>query len=291
MDQAARLRELASRLQAPGQGQPDHLARAIAISSGKGGVGKTNLAVNLAIALAREGRRVALLDADLGLANVDIVLGVAPTYDLSHVIAGHKRLDEIVLRGPGGIDVYAGGSGVQDLANLSPWRVERFVRSLGELDASLDVLLIDTGAGLSHTVTAFLLAVPEVILVTTPEPTAVADAYGVIKVLAGRNPGARVRLVVNMAQDRGQAEEVWRALNLVSQQYLAVPLRPELLGWIPFDLAVRRAVLQQVAFVLSAPGSRAAREVTAMAIRLCGTGPREAPGIRRLFAKVAGLLR
>ncbi len=291
MDQAARLRELAAQRGATPGTSPPSLARAVVVSSGKGGVGKTNLAVNLAIALARSGQRVGLLDADLGLANIDIVLGVTPTYNLSHVIAGHKSLGEIALRGPEGVILYAGGSGVQELANLSPWRVDHFIRSLGELDAHLDLLLIDTGAGLSHTVTAFLLAVPEVILVTTPEPTAVADAYGVVKVLAGRNPEVRVQLVVNMAQDQAQAEEVWRALTAVSRQYLSQAPTLDLLGWVPFDPAVRRAVLQQVPFLLAAPASRAAREVYAIAARLRGTPPRGATGIRRLFARVAGLLR
>lgn len=284
MDQAESLRKLAT--------QSKRKARAIAITSGKGGVGKTSLTVNLAVCLSRLGLRIGILDGDLGLANVDLVLGITPEYNLSHVLYGEKRLDEIATVGPWGISVYAGGSGVSELANLSQWRLQRFVQSVSALDHELDVMLIDTGAGISRNVMSFLLACDEVIVVTTPELTAITDAYGVIKLLVTENPAAVVRLVVNMAKNEAEAEKVLQSLQAVLRQFLSSNLTLQLLGHIPHDAAVSRAIQEQNPLVLAYPSSKAAASIDAIASRLVNGAPaRESAGIGGIFQRMARFLR
>lgn len=178
---------------------PPARARVIAVTSGKGGVGKTNFSSNLSLVMARSGLRVIAVDADLGLANLHVVLGVMPRYHLEHVIRGERTLQETLHTAPGGLQIIAGGSGITELANLDVPRRDAFITGLSELDTLADVILLDTGAGLSHNVLAFLCAVEEVIIVTTPEPTAITDAYATIKVVSQQNPAARLMLVVNMA--------------------------------------------------------------------------------------------
>jgi flagellar biosynthesis protein FlhG len=210
-DQAHGLRVLAKTARSAGELEdtvlvsPRKAARTIAITSGKGGVGKTNFTTNLALLLAQTGQRIIVLDADLGLANLHVVLGVAPKFHLEHVIRGEKTLKEILYPAANGIQIIAGGTGIAELANLTNERRERFIDGLAELDSMADVILIDTGAGLSHNVLGFLFASDEVIVITTPEPTAIADAYATIKVVSRDNPDARIRLVVNMANSDMEA--------------------------------------------------------------------------------------
>jgi len=284
MDQAESLRKLAS--------QSGRKARAIAVTSGKGGVGKTSLTVNLAVSMSRRGLRIGILDGDLGLANVDLVLGITPEYNLSHVLYGQKRLEEIAMSGPEGVSVFAGGSGVAELANLSQWRLQRFVQSVGALDQQFDVLLVDTGAGISRTVMSFLLACDEVIVVTTPELTAITDAYGVIKLLVTENPSAVIRLVVNMAKGEAEAEKVLHSLQGVLNQFLNASVSLQLLGHIPQDAAVSRAIQEQSPLVIAYPSSKAALSIDAIASRLVNGAPvRENVGIGGFFQRIARRLR
>lgn len=284
MDQAASLRQMASRV--------GRKARAIAVTSGKGGVGKTSLTVNLAVALSELGLKVGILDGDLGLANVDIVLGITPEFNLSHVLYGQKELNEIVTQGPSGVWVFAGGSGVYELANLSQWRLQRFVQHIGALDAELDVILIDTGAGISRNVMGFVTACDEVIVVTTNELTAITDAYGVIKLLATNNPSATVRLVVNMVKSEAEGERVLDSLQAVLDQFLNPSVNLTLLGCIPHDMAVTRAIQEQHPLVLSYPNSKAAVSIDAMARRLITGGqPPQPVGIGGIFQRMARLVR
>ncbi|HZO88137.1 MAG TPA: MinD/ParA family protein [Chthonomonadaceae bacterium] len=241
-------------------------ARVIAVTSGKGGVGKTNFSTNLALTLARAGQRVIVIDADLGLANLHVVLGIAPSYHLEHVMRGEKSLREILYPGPGGIQVIGGGSGITELANLDEQTRRRFVTGLHELDSLADIILIDTGAGLSRNVLAFLCAVEEIVVLTTPEPTAITDAYATIKVVSQENRRARVMLVVNMAQSEAEAEAVANKIRLISLQFLGRDL--DILGSIPQDPAVARAVRAQQPFALSQPQSAATRSVGQIAAQL-----------------------
>lgn len=259
-------------------------ARVIAITSGKGGVGKTNLAANLGTCLARLGQRTAILDGDLGLGNVEIVLGVTPVYDLGDVISGRKRLAEIAVAGPAGLTVFAGGSGLYDLANLSSWHLQRLCQSVVEVEETCDLLLVDTGAGLNEAVVKLVLSAAEVLLVTTPEPPALADAYGMVKVIARRSPGARVRVVVNMVRQVGEGQMVFNHLKEAAERYLG--FRLAFLGEIPYDAVVSQAVQEQTPFVISHPRSRAGRAVEEAARNLVGLRTPTAGGLRGLIGRM-----
>jgi len=288
MDQAERLRRLAAQKNV----QPVRKARAVAVTSGKGGVGKTNVAVNVAIGLARLGLKVAVLDGDLGLANIDIVLGITPEFNLSHVLHGQKKLSEIVTRGPHGVLVMAGGSGVYELANLSQWMLQRFITDIGSLDADIDMLIVDTGAGISRSVMSFVLGCDEVIVVTTPEVTAITDAYGVIKLISVEKPTSKIRVVVNMARSEKEAENVVRSLRAVIGQFVRAEVNLELLGFVPWDPAVSKAVHEQVPFSISYPYSKAAQSIEQIARRLVNEKPPARPGgIGALFERVARAVR
>lgn len=234
-------------------------ARTIAVTSGKGGVGKTNFTTNLALLLAQTGQSVIVLDADLGLANLHVVLGVSPKFHLEHVMRGEKTLAEILYPAANGIRIIAGGSGIAELANLTDAQRQRFIDGLGELDSMADVILIDTGAGLSHNVLGFVLASEEVIVITTPEPTAIADAYATIKVVCRENPEAHLRLVVNMATTDAEAQATADRLCLVSKQFLNADL--DVLGFIPSDVSVPRAVKAQRPVALDNPNSPVTRAI------------------------------
>lgn len=284
-DQAERLRMLARQI---AQGRPATRGRVVTITSGKGGVGKSSLAVNLALAMQQMGRRVMLFDADLGLANVDVLLGLSPAEGLVDVLRRGADLERCLVDGPLGLKVVAGGSGFYELANPSEPELERLLRQIARLDSMFDVLIIDTGAGISRTVLSFVLSSLETILVTTPEPTAITDAYGMAKVIFSRRPEGRVHLVVNQARNGAEAREVAERLNMVSQRFLNHELK--LLGYLPFDQRVRDAVQAQVPFVLSQPHARVSRMVMAMAEEILGE--RSSPmGFTGLLERMAGVFR
>lgn len=260
-------------------------ARIIVVTSGKGGVGKTNVAVNLALALRQLEYRVALIDVDLGLANVDIVLGINPTHNLSHVLRGEKTLQEVVVEGPLGLKLLAGGSGISEMANLNGWRLDVFIKALEELNRDFDFIILDTGAGIHQNVLSFALATSEVLMVTTPEPTAITDAYGLIKVIYQRNPKAHIRLVVNMARNPGEAEAVAEKLNSVLREY--VQREVEYIGYLLHEQQINKAVAAQQPVLLVYPSSMASRSVKRIASLLAGETPQvEAVGIKGFFSRV-----
>lgn len=259
-------------------------ARTIAITSGKGGVGKTNFSTNLALMLAKRGLRVIVLDADLGLANLHVVLGVSPHYHLGHVLRGERTLRDILYAAPCGIQIIAGGSGISELANLNDEQRQRFISGLEELDELADIILIDTGAGLSHNVLAFVLAVEEVIVVTTPEPTALADGYATIKVISRENPDAHLRLVVNMAASETEAEATSERLRLVARQFLNLEL--DVLGHLPQDASVPRAVRAQRPVVLENPNAPIVHTLNEIVDRL-GYYPSRPASVRGFLNRVS----
>ncbi|MHB9145588.1 MAG: MinD/ParA family protein [Symbiobacteriia bacterium] len=280
-DQAQRLRQLASNLKSEikskGRGLEQHRARVVAITSGKGGVGKTNFAVNLALALIQRGREVLLLDADLGLANVDVVLGTNPTYHLGHVVRGEKRLQDVAYRGPLGLKLIAGGSGLNELLDVGEIEMKRFISGLEVLSNQCDYLLLDTGAGLSHQVTSFVLAADEILVVTNPEPTAMTDAYATIKVIGRQNPSANVRLVMNAVEDDEEADLAINRLTMAALRFLG--LHVDSLGAIPYDGSVTKAVKKQQPYLLAFPGAPAARAVKELAANLEGGNPEGGTGM------------
>ena len=242
--------------------------RTIAITSGKGGVGKSNLVINMAIALASSGMRVLVVDADLGLANIDLLLGITTPYTLEHVATGEVSLEDIQVTGPGGIKIIPGGSGAQRLLRTSEEERASLMRSLRELDDQADFIIIDTGAGLSPNVLTFLKFVHEIIVVTTPEPTSVADAYATVKTIAYENPGASIMIVVNMARRPKNAKDIAGNISVVAKKFLGIDL--DFLGSVPRDPMVLKAVAMQQPFLLSYPSSNASKAVIRLTEKLAG---------------------
>ncbi|RJX20262.1 MAG: MinD/ParA family protein [Ammonifex sp.] len=237
--------------------------RVIAVTSGKGGVGKTSLVVNLGLTLARKGQRVLLFDADLGLANIEVMLGVTPPYTLYEFLYGDKSMEEVVYSAPGGLQVISGGSGIHELAHLDSTQRQRILELLPFLRARTDFVLVDTGAGISKNVLGFVSAAEEVVLVITPEPTSLTDAYSLIKVLAKFKVHSEARLVVNRARDEQEARQAATKLQVVCNRFLDFNL--SYLGTILEDEVVGQGVKEQQPFVLSKPSSSVSRSLNLLA--------------------------
>jgi len=241
----------------PAMAQGNRRTRVIAVTSGKGGVGKTNVVANLAVELARGGKRVLVLDADLGLGNIDVLLGLVPQYTLEHVLSGSRHLSDIVIEGPAGIHVLPAGSGLPGLTSLTDVQQMILQSELEIVTDRAEVLLIDTGAGVSPNVTYFASAAQETIVVISPEPTSLTDAYALIKVLCRNHRERRFHVLVNMAKGQREAMQTFRKLDLVAERFLNVGL--EYMGFIPFDDYLPMAVVEQKAVTERFPGSPASR--------------------------------
>jgi flagellar biosynthesis protein FlhG len=248
-------------------------ARTIAIASGKGGVGKSNLAANLAVALGERGARVLLLDADLAQASLDLLLGIHPRFDLQHVLTGDKTLEDILVAGPPGVTLIPSSSGVPELADLDDYRRECLLRGLGLLDHQADLILIDTASGVSRTVISFCLAADDILIVTTPEMPAFSDAYSLIKVLRQQGLARAPRLLVNMAGTADEAEETAHRIRLVARRFQTLEI--DSWGYVPFDPAVGRAVRLQEPVVTAFPHAPAAIAYRALAERLWDPVPED----------------
>ena len=287
-DQATRLRQMNDRAgssRSPIFRPLQTQARVITITSGKGGVGKTNLTVALAISFARLGKKVMILDADLGLSNVDVILGASAQGNLLQVIHNGLPLEEVVADGPLGIKFISGGSGIYDLSNLSDSQLQFFLHQVGQFDNWADIILIDTGAGLNRMVLNFVLAADEVVVVTTPEPTAVADAYAVIKAYASKGGQSPIRLVVNRVRELSEGEGVINKLSKVSQRFLGLTISS--LGFIFEDRMMQKAVANQIPLMIAYPDCVAARCIDRIAHSLAFGEDLPAPrGIRSLFQRL-----
>lgn len=242
---------------------PAHHARVIVVTSGKGGVGKTNVTVNLALALAKREKKTILFDADLGMANVDVILGVSPKATLADVMHGTKRLDEILIPYDPYLSIVPGGSGIQQLADLDQTSLDRFTASLKQLEHQADFILVDTGAGISRAVLNFVLAASEILVVTTPEPTAITDAYGLIKSIDQHNRGAQVQLIINMVESESEARSVAQKLIMIVNRFLEVPV--SYLTYVEKDPEVSRSVLMQKPFFLAFPYGPTTRRINVLA--------------------------
>ncbi|MCR4425769.1 MAG: MinD/ParA family protein [Firmicutes bacterium] len=263
--------------------------RVIAVTSGKGGVGKTNFVINLAVVLSDLGARVTILDADMGLANVDVILGISPRHNLHHVINGTLSLREIVVRGPRDVEIIPGGSGLREIADLDQSARQALISSLTDVVQGRDILVVDTGAGLSRNVMDFVLATREVVVITAPEPTAMADAYAMIKVISREKPDTTVRLVVNQCSSREEAQHVADQLSLLSNRFLSFNV--DALGYLPIDPAVPKAVKQRQIFALAFPYCPASAAMLAIARRLRGIPkpPGEDPGLSTFVRRLLGV--
>ncbi len=240
--------------------------RLVAVTSGKGGVGKTNIAINLALALIGLEQKVALLDADLGLANTDIVLGLYPQYTLLDVLNGQRKLIDIIADGPLGLKIIAGSSGIYELTNLDQISFDRLIDSVATLNAGLDYLIADTGAGINRNVVDFTLAGDLVIIVVAPEPSSMADAYGLVKTILQRKPEKEILILANMVRSPNEGELLWNKINIMTKKFLQRDVK--FLGNVLYDRKVSAAVKEQKPFLLAYPSCSASRSIQTVARNL-----------------------
>jgi len=230
--------------------------KVIAIASGKGGVGKTNVSVNLGVALASQGKEVLLLDADLGLANVDVMLGLHPQHSLQHVLDGTKTLNEVIVEGPAGLKIIPASSGVQKMAELSPVEHAGMIQAFSELQQNIDILLIDSAAGIADSVVTFTKAAQEVVVVVCDEPASITDAYALIKLLSRDHNVEHFHIIANMTRSVQEGRELFNKISMVCDRFLDVSL--DFMGIVPFDEDLRTSVKKQRAVVEYIPRSKAA---------------------------------
>ncbi len=253
-DQANGLRQMTA------QSRP---VKVIAIASGKGGVGKTNVTVNIGVALAAQGKEVLLLDADLGLANIDVMLGLHPQYNLLHVLDGSKSLNDIIVEGPSGLKIIPAASGIQKMAELSPAEHAGMIQAFSDMEHHIDVLLIDSAAGIADSVISFTRAAQEVIIVVCDEPASITDAYALIKLLSKEYNLDHFHIIANMTRSVQEGRELFNKIALVCERFLDISL--DFMGIVPFDEDLRRAVKKQRSVVDFLPRSKSATAFTHLA--------------------------
>lgn len=265
MDQAEQLRNIIK-----ANSQPRPVARVITVTSGKGGVGKSNTAINLAIQFRKLGQRVIILDADFGLANIEIMFGAVPKHNLCDLIYQGKNIKEIITWGPMEVGFISGGSGIAGMSNLSRDYLTYIIQNLAALDAIADVIIVDTGAGISDAVLEFLVASDEVILVTTPEPTSITDSYSLLKALS-RHPrfsteDSQVKMIANKVEKEEDGYSLFNKLNAVVARYLKMPF--SFLGAVPQDALLSKAVMQQMPVSIQAPAAKSSLAYETIAAKL-----------------------
>lgn len=266
MDQAEQLRNIIKANSVPQR----PIARVITVTSGKGGVGKSNTAINLAIQFRKMGKRVIILDADFGLANIEIMFGAVPKHNLCDLIYQGKNIKEIITWGPMEVGFISGGSGIAGLSNLSREYLIYIIQNLAELDAIADIIIVDTGAGISDAVLEFLVASGEILLVTTPEPTSITDSYSLLKALS-RHPrfsreASQIKVIANKVDSQNEGQTLFNKLNAVVTRYLKLPIT--YLGAVPQDSQLSKAVMQQMPVSLQSPGAKSALAYEAVAAKL-----------------------
>ncbi len=283
MDQAEKLRKMMQ------QEEKKPEARVITVTSGKGGVGKTSISLNLAIQMAKLGKRVVVFDADFGLANIEVMLGIRPQYNLADMIFRGKELKEIITPSEDGISFISGGSGIQELAIMSREQVLSLTGKLAELDEFADVIIIDTGAGISDSVLEFVVASSEVLLVVTPEPTSIIDAYALLKALNRKaeysKENTTIKIISNKAKDEAEGKQIFEKMSVVAEKFLQVPL--VYIGAVPMDTQIPSAVMRQKPLSVINPDAAAAKAIRQLAKKLLEIDTMEKSnkkGISKLFS-------
>lgn len=255
--------------------------KTITVASGKGGVGKTNVVANLAIALSKMGNQVLVFDADLGLSNIDVILDLAPKYNIQHVLKGEKSLAEVIVEGPHGIKILPAASGVQEVTAIDEFQRMSILEEFDALSLDIDYLIVDSAAGISSNVAFFCVASQEIIILASPEPTSLTDAYALMKVLFTRYQEKNFKVLVNAARSEPEAKDVFRKLSMVVEKFLNISI--DYLGYIPYDDAVRKAVRQQKAFVDAYPGSKASLGIQALARKIDNDKENKVKGSLQFF--------
>lgn len=267
MDQAEQLRNI---IKASNVKRSRPLARVITVTSGKGGVGKSNTAINLAIQFRKMGKKVVILDADFGLANIEIMFGAVPKHNLSDLIYQGMNIKDIITWGPMDVGFISGGSGIAGLSNLNRDYLTYIIQNLSELDSMTDVIIVDTGAGISDAVLEFLVASGEIILVTTPEPTSITDSYSLLKALNGhprfQREATQIRMLANRVESAAEGEGLFQKLNVVVSRYLKLPIT--YLGAVPQDPHLSKAVMQQQPVSIQDPQAKSAQAYEEIAAKL-----------------------
>lgn len=257
MDQASHLRNIVKSNQV---NMKKNNTRVITVTSGKGGVGKSNITVNLAINFRRQGKKVVIFDADFGLANIEVIFGIVPKYNLFDMIYNNMKIADVMTAGPLGIEFISGGSGVQELFNLDKEQLNYMISQLYNLDCMADIILIDTGAGISNALLDFINASDEVLIITTPEPTAITDAYAVLKAMKNRNYNIEekaINLLVNRVSNDTEGLEIFKKLNKVTKRFLNINLNN--IGFLPNDKSLEKAVVEQKPVTMLFPKSNVSR--------------------------------
>lgn len=285
MDQAEQLRKMMQQTESKPQ------ARVITVTSGKGGVGKTSISLNLAIWLTRLGKKVVVFDADFGLANIEVMLGVRPQYNLADMMFRGKDLADIITQGEEGISFISGGSGIQELASMNREQVMFLTSRLVELDKYADVIIVDTGAGISDSVLEFVLSSSEVLLVATPEPTSITDAYALLKALNRKAEFSKeetsIKMISNRVRNDAEGQNLYEKMSVVSDKFLSIPIT--YMGSVPMDEQISKAVMRQKPVSVINPDAPAAKAIKQIAERLLeieSTDTKERWGISQLFSNL-----
>lgn len=286
-DQAQGLRNLVQGLR-PGGGKS---TRVITVTSGKGGVGKSNFTLNFALTLQSRGYKVLIFDADIGLANIDVLMGESPKYSLYHLLKREKSIWDIIHHTQSGLMFIAGGSGFHDLLKLTEEELEHFVHEVNKLNGHVDYILFDTGAGLSKETLKFIVAAEETFVVTTPEPTSITDAYAIIKMVSGMDFDVDFRLIINRISDKREGKQTADKITMVAKQFLDVDIAT--LGYVYDDTHVTKAVKRQIPFTLAYPNSAASKAVYDVVNRFLSgkqSGQDEGGGIRSFLSRMVRLI-
>ncbi|MDB5052070.1 MAG: Cobyrinic acid ac-diamide synthase [Bacilli bacterium] len=290
-DQAQSLRDLMM-VQSQKDGRV-RTTKVITVTSGKGGVGKSNFTLNFALTLQTRGYKVLVFDADIGLANIDVLMGISPKFNLYHLLKREKTIWEIIHKGYHDLEFIAGGSGFSDLLRLSEQELEYFAQQVSELNGHVDFIIFDTGAGLSKETLKFILAAQETIVVTTPEPTSITDAYAIIKMVHNMDYQVPFRLVVNRVTDDKEGKYTADKISLVAKRFLQLEIPT--LGYVPDDIQVSKAVKKQVPFTIAFPNSLASKSIHELADHFINgqnvSENQEVSGVKGFLSKMIKLLK